>query len=84
MKRNTMALVFFLVSFMTLFPLLGKTYRFELPKTTALNGVDLRAGTYELKLNSTQTKAQIYKNGKLAVTAQTEVTPLGISLGTRF
>jgi len=78
-KVHTKVLVLFFVSCLTLFPLLGKTYRFELVKTTALNGVDLRAGIYTLEINSTQTRAEIYNRGKLAVTAQVEVKPLGNS-----
>jgi hypothetical protein len=61
---------------MTLFPLLAKTYEFELSKATSLNGVNLDAGVYKLKLNSTLTKAEIWDRGKLAVTARVEVKPL--------
>ncbi len=78
-KMHSKILFLVLVGFMNLYPLLGKSYRFELAKTTALNGVELRAGMYKLELNSTQTKAEIYENGKLAVTARVNVQPLGNS-----
>jgi hypothetical protein len=65
------------VSLMTLFPLFGKTYQFELPRATALNGVSLGPGVYKLELNSTRTKAEIFSRGKLAVATQVEVKPLG-------
>ena len=78
-RKSTTLVTLLLVSFMAVLPLLGKTYRFELPRDTALNGVNLDAGVYQLKLNSTLTKAEIYERGKLAVTAQVEVKPLGNS-----
>ena len=78
-SRRSKVLVPVLVSFMTLFPLFAKSYKFELTREASLNGVSLDAGVYRLKLNSTRTKAEIWKRGKLAVRARVDVTPLGIS-----
>jgi hypothetical protein len=64
---------------MSLFPLIAKSYKFELSKETSLNGVSLDTGIYRLKLNPTRTKAEIWDRGKLAVTARVEVEPLGNS-----
>jgi hypothetical protein len=66
---------------MTMLPLLAKSYRFELPRDTVLNGVSLNAGVYKLEVNSTQTKAEIYGRGRLAVSARVEVKPLGSATG---
>jgi len=80
-KTNATLFVLILVTFMTMLPLLAKSYRFELPRDTSLNGVSLNAGVYKLKINSTQTKAEIYGRGKLAVAARVEIKPLGNATG---
>jgi len=64
---------------MTLFPLFGKAYEFELAKATTLNGVKLDPGIYKLTLNSPQTKAEIWAGSRLTATARVEVKPLGNS-----
>lgn len=80
-KTNATLFVLILVTFMTMLPLLAKSYRFELPRDTSLNGVSLNAGVYKLKINSTQTKAEIYGRGRLAVAARVEIKPLGNATG---
>ena len=80
MRRTSILTFCLFLSFVLLTPAaLAEGHRFELLKSGQVNGVDLKAGQYELVLNG-QGLGEIYRGKKLLVEAKVEVLPIGGAL----
>lgn len=73
-KQWTVGLVLILLAFSSAL-LATETHRFRLPQDAQLQGADLKAGNYTIRLNS-ENEAEILQNGKVVVTSPVEVQPL--------
>lgn len=54
----------------------AKSHRFDLTRPAAVNGVDLKPGTYKARFNGDNV-LEIMKGGKVLATAKAELQPLG-------
>lgn len=76
MRATTLSLLVLLVSTLPAATVLADGHRIELLKAGTINGVNLKAGQYQLILNE-QEEAEIYRRKELLVTAKVEVLPIG-------
>ena len=69
------ALAVALIATLATGPVWAKSEKFTLVDTSSLNGVQLEPGRYKINLNGDD-EAEIYRRGKLIMTARVAVHPL--------
>ena len=75
-KLFTAAFAIVLVTTLASGPVWAKSrWKFQLHQGCSINGIQLKRGSYELRLNG-NSEAAIYRNGKLITRVPVEVRPL--------